>query len=41
MELADRSGALPNLESRQAVEHGIEVGRGGMFLSLSDEQYLN
>jgi hypothetical protein len=39
MELAERVGALRNLESRQALEHGIGVGRGGVFLILSDEQY--
>ncbi|MDP9049203.1 MAG: hypothetical protein M3O31_00550 [Acidobacteriota bacterium] len=39
MELAERAGALRNLESRQALEHGIGVGRGGVFLVLTDDQY--
>ena len=39
MELAERVGALRNLESRQAVEHGISVVRGGVFLTLTAEQY--
>jgi hypothetical protein len=30
---------LPNLESRQALDLAIEVGRGGVFLSLTDAQY--
>jgi hypothetical protein len=28
-----------NLESLQALEHGIETGRGGVWLELTDEQY--
>ena len=39
MALAERAGALRNLECRQAVGHGIGVGRGGVFLILNDEQY--
>jgi len=39
VELAERAGALRNLESRQALEHGISVGRGGVFLTLTEEQY--
>ena len=34
MELAERAGALRNLECRQALELGIAVGRGGVFLTL-------
>ena len=37
--LAARAGALRNLECRQAIEHGIEVGRGGVFLMLTENQY--
>lgn len=29
----------PLLEDRQALEHGISIGRGGVWLSLNDEQY--
>jgi hypothetical protein len=28
-----------NLEGRQALDHGIEKGRGGIWLLLTDEQY--
>ena len=28
-----------NLEGRQAIEHAIENGRGGVWLELSEEQY--
>jgi hypothetical protein len=38
-ELVRRAGGLSNLESRQALEHGISVGRGGVFLKLTAEQY--
>ena len=27
------------LEDRQAIEHGIEIGRGGVWLNLTAEQY--
>jgi hypothetical protein len=39
IQLAEHAGALHNLECRQAVAHGISVGRGGVFLSLTPEQY--
>jgi hypothetical protein len=39
MDLAERAGALRNLECRQALERGIEVGRGGLFLTLTEDQY--
>jgi hypothetical protein len=35
---AERGGAVMNLEDRQAFEHGIEIGRGGIWLSLTAEQ---
>jgi hypothetical protein len=38
-ELAKRGGGLPDLESAAALEHGIEIGRGGVWLSLTPEQY--
>jgi hypothetical protein len=28
-----------NLEGRHAIEHGIETGRGGFWLQLTEEQY--
>jgi hypothetical protein len=39
VELAERGGGLSNLESRQALDQAIEIGRGGVFLSLTAEQY--
>ena len=38
-ELARRGEAWGNLESKQALEHGIETGRGGVGLRLTPEQY--
>jgi len=38
-EMARRGGAVMNLESEQAIEHGIKNGRGGIYLQLTDEQY--
>ena len=40
MEMAERGGGLPNLEANQMLRLGIEVGRGGLWLSLTEEQYL-
>jgi len=39
MEMADRAGALKDQACRQAMEHAIEIGRGGVFLKVSAEQY--
>ena len=39
IQLADRGGALKNLAARQAIQHGIEIGRGGVDLMLTHEQY--
>jgi hypothetical protein len=38
-ELARRGEAWGNLESKQALEHAIEVGGGGIYLRLTPEQY--
>jgi hypothetical protein len=38
-ELARRGEALGSLEQKQALEHAIEMGRGGISLRLSPEQY--
>jgi hypothetical protein len=38
-EMAQRGGALRNLESRQMLEYGISSGRGGVTLNLTPEQY--
>jgi hypothetical protein len=39
IEMAERGGALKNLAARQAIEGAIEKGRGGVFLSLTSDQY--
>jgi hypothetical protein len=39
IELARRGGAVLNLETEQAIRHGIEIGRGGIWLNLTEEQY--
>jgi hypothetical protein len=36
---AFRGGGLGNLESKQMLDQTIEMGRGGVFLSLTPEQY--
>jgi len=39
-ELVKRGGGLPDLESAAALEHGIEIGRGGVWLNLTSPQYV-
>lgn len=38
-EIAERGGFDLNLEGRQAIQRAIEMGRGGIWLDLSEEQY--
>ncbi|MGD0797757.1 MAG: hypothetical protein ABR910_08540 [Acidobacteriaceae bacterium] len=38
-EMAERGGYRLNLEGRQAIEHAIRNGRGGIWLQLSEDQY--
>jgi hypothetical protein len=38
-EIVRRGNGLPNLEAGTALEHGITMGRGGVWLNLTDEQY--
>ena len=40
VELAERGGADLNPDTRSDLQHGIEIGRGGFYLNLTDEQYL-
>jgi hypothetical protein len=35
----DRGSGLSNLEGRQALDLAIATGRGGVFLSLTTDQY--
>jgi hypothetical protein len=39
MELIRCGGGMSDLASKQAVEHGIEMGRGGVYLKLTGKQY--
>ena len=39
IELVVRGGGLGNLESKQMLDRALEMGRGGVFLSLTPEQY--
>jgi hypothetical protein len=38
-DLARRGAALDTLEAKQMLEQAIETGRGGLFLSLTEDQY--
>jgi hypothetical protein len=40
IEMADCGGGLPNRETDQIPRHGIEMGRGGVWLNLTEERYL-
>jgi hypothetical protein len=39
VELVRRCGGLGNLEAKQALDRGIEMGRGGLYLNLTAEQH--
>jgi hypothetical protein len=39
IEMVERGGGLRDQESRLMLEQGISMGRGGVFLSLTEEQY--
>ena len=38
-EIAESGGYRLNLEGRQAMQRAIELGRGGIWLELTEEQY--
>ena len=38
-ELVERGGGIVDSESRKMLKHAINMGRGGLCLSLTDEQY--
>ena len=38
-EIAERGGYRLNLEGRQAMQRAIDVGRGGIWLDLTEAQY--
>ena len=39
VELIERGGGFTDQETRLMVNQGIETGRGGLFLQLTEEQY--
>jgi hypothetical protein len=39
VELVERGGGFKDLADRQAFDQGIAIGRGGVWLSLTEEQY--
>ena len=39
IEMAERGGGLSNREADQMLRYGIQMGRGGVWLSLTEEQY--
>lgn len=38
-EIAERGGYWLNLDGRQAMQRAIDMGRGGIWLELTEEQY--
>lgn len=40
IELVERGGGLSDQESRAMLNQAIEIGRGGLFLNLTSEQYM-
>jgi hypothetical protein len=39
LEFAERGGCILSLEDRQAFEHGLSIGRVGLWLNLTRDQY--
>jgi hypothetical protein len=39
IQLVERGGGFPDQESRLMLDQGIAKGRGGVFLSLTGDQY--
>jgi hypothetical protein len=39
IELVERAGGFTDNDARLMVRQGIEMGRGGIFLKLTEEQY--
>ncbi len=39
IELVERGAGFPDQESRMTLNQGIAMGRGGVFLNLTEEQY--
>ena len=39
LELAQRGGAVMDLKAEQEIRRAFEIGRGGVWLNLTEEQY--
>jgi hypothetical protein len=39
IELVERAGGFIDQETQLMVDQGVEMGRGGLFLQLTEEQY--
>ena len=39
LELVERGGGITDQECRQMLDQAIGIGRGGIFLRLTEEQY--
>jgi len=37
--IIDKVGNFANLQDRQALDYGLAIGRGGVWLQLTEEQY--
>ncbi len=37
--IVEKVGNFADLQERQALDYGLEMGRGGVWLQLTDEQY--
>jgi hypothetical protein len=38
--IVDKVGNFADLQDRQALDYGLEIGRGGVWLQVSEEQYM-
>ena len=38
-EIVRKVGSFADLQDRQALDYGLETGRGGVWLQLNEEQY--
>lgn len=38
--IVDKVGNFANLQDRQALDYGLGIGRGGVWLQLTEEQYI-
>ncbi|HMG86316.1 MAG TPA: hypothetical protein VK574_11245 [Terracidiphilus sp.] len=37
--IVEKVGSFADLQDRQALDYGLETGRGGVWLQLTEEQY--